>query len=131
MRWLQRFDKMHQEFPNRPQVGDEADQPDIATTVGTRQRKRLTHPCQQLRPDDSRRIVMPRTAGRIPPSGGDARGTLVWAGGLLEDQHVQSPVGHQLLQPRVLLLNLLKLLRHLRIHPTATNASRRCPVHQR
>gem|GEM_PF-4355288 len=30
----------------------------------------------------------PRSAGRIPPSGGDARGKSVWAGCLLEDQHV-------------------------------------------
>ena len=37
MWWIQRFTKMRQDFPNRPRIGDEADQPDIATTVGTRQ----------------------------------------------------------------------------------------------
>ena len=46
MWWIQRFAKMRQDFLNRPQVGDEADQPDITTTVGTSQRKVLTHPCQ-------------------------------------------------------------------------------------
>ena len=51
---------MRQDFPNRLQVGDEADQPDIATTVGTRQRKHLTHPCQQLRPVNPRRVMMAR-----------------------------------------------------------------------
>jgi len=48
MWWNQRFTQMRQDFPNRPQVGDEADQPDITATVGTRQRKLLTHPCQKL-----------------------------------------------------------------------------------
>jgi len=48
MRWLQRFAKMRQDFQNRPQFGDEADQPDIVDTVGTRQRKLLTQPYQQL-----------------------------------------------------------------------------------
>ena len=60
----------------------------------------------------------PRSAGQIPPSDADARGISVWAGGLLEDQHVQSLIRYQPLQPRVLLLELLKLLRHLRIHAT-------------
>ena len=90
------------------------------------------------RPFFPRPFPAPRSAGRIPPSDGDARGTSVelrhasvWAGGLLEDQHVQGLVRHQLLQPRVLLLELLKLLGHLRLHPAATTASRRCPVRQR
>ena len=60
----------------------------------------------------------PRPAGQIPPSDADARGISVWAGGLLEDQHVQSLIRYQPLQPRVLLLELLKLLRHRRIHAT-------------
>jgi hypothetical protein len=33
------------------------------------------------------------------------------------DPHIQSLMRHQLLQPRVLLLEFLKLLGHLRIHP--------------
>ena len=75
------------------------------------------------RPFFPRPFPAPRSAGRIPPSDGDARGKSVdlrhagvWAGGLLEDQHVQGLVRHQLLQPRVLLLELLKLLGHLRVH---------------
>jgi len=64
-----------------------------------------------------RHLHAPSAAGRIPPSDGDARGKSVWAGGLLEDQHVQGLVRNKLLQPRVLLLELLKLLGHLRIHP--------------
>ena len=60
MRWLQRFAKMRQDFSNRPRIGDEADQPDIATTVGTHHRKLLTHPCQQLRPSNPRRVVVAR-----------------------------------------------------------------------
>ena len=68
------------------------------------------------RPFFPRSFRAPRTAGRIPPFGGDARGTSVWAGRLLEDQHVQRLIRNQLLQPRVLLLELLKLLGHLRIH---------------
>ncbi len=36
------------------------DQPDAATTVGTRQRKLHTQPRQQLRPGNPRRIVMTR-----------------------------------------------------------------------
>jgi hypothetical protein len=60
MRWLQRLAKMRQDFPDRPLVGDKADQPDITTTVGTRQRKLLTHPCQQLGPGNPRRVVVAR-----------------------------------------------------------------------
>ena len=44
--WIQWFTQMRQDPPDRSRVGDEADQPDIAATVGTRQRKLLTHPCQ-------------------------------------------------------------------------------------
>jgi hypothetical protein len=51
---------MRQDFPNRHRVGDEADQPDITTTVGTHQRKLLTQSCQQLRPGNPRRVVMAR-----------------------------------------------------------------------
>ena len=57
-------------------------------------------------------------------SGGDARGMSVdlrnasaWAGGLLEDQHVQGLVRHKSHQPRVLRLELEKLLGHLRPSP--------------
>ncbi len=74
------------------------------------------------RPFFPRPFPAPRSAGRIPPSDGDARGTSVelrhasvWAGCLLEDQHVQGPVRHQLLQPRVLLLELRKLLGKRRV----------------
>jgi hypothetical protein len=31
-------------FPNRPRIGNEGDQPDITTTLGTRQRKLLAMP---------------------------------------------------------------------------------------
>jgi hypothetical protein len=51
---------MRQDLPDRPRVGDEADQPNIATTPGTRQRKLLTHPCQQLGPGNPRRVVVAR-----------------------------------------------------------------------
>jgi len=47
---------MRQDFPDRPWVGDEADQPAIAITVGTRQRKRPIHPCQWLRPGNFCRV---------------------------------------------------------------------------
>src|SRR5210317_1982946 len=60
MRRIQRFAKMRQDFPDRPRVGDEADQADIATTVGTYQRKLLTQSCQQLRPGNPRRVVVAR-----------------------------------------------------------------------
>ena len=65
--------------------------------------------------------------GAIAPVAGKS----AWAGCLLEDQQVQGLVRHKLLQPRVLLLELLKLLGHLRIHTAATTAARRCPVRQR
>jgi len=76
------------------------------------------------RPFFPRPFHAPRSAGRIPQSDGDARGKSVylryasmWAGGLLEDQHVQGLVRHQLLQPGVLLQAFLKLLGHPWIHP--------------
>ena len=58
--WVQRFTQMRQDPPDRPRIGDEADQPDIATTVGTHHRKLLTHPCQQLGPGNPRRVVVAR-----------------------------------------------------------------------
>jgi len=51
---------MRQDFPDRPRIGDEADQPDITATPGTRQRKLLNHPCQQLGPGNPRRVVVAR-----------------------------------------------------------------------
>jgi len=51
---------MHQDFPDRPLVGDEADQPDITTAPGTRRWKLLTHTCQQPRLGNTRRIVVAR-----------------------------------------------------------------------
>ena len=53
MGWLEWLTNVRQNLPNRLQLGDEADQPDITAAARTRQRKLLTHPCQQLRPGDS------------------------------------------------------------------------------
>src|SRR4051812_14180965 len=46
-----------------------------------------------------------------------ARGSPVWAGGLPQNLIIQRLVRDQPFQPRVLLLQLLQLTRHLRIHP--------------
>ena len=52
---------MRQYLPNRLQLGDEADKPDITAATGTRHRKLLAHPRQQLRPGNSRRVVRARS----------------------------------------------------------------------
>ncbi len=40
----------------------------------------------------------------------------MWAGCLLQNQHVQSLLRHKLLEPIVLLLEFLNLFGHLRVH---------------
>ena len=47
------------------------------------------------------------------------RGSPVFLRGFLEDLHVQSLLGHHLLQPRIFFLKGLQLLGHLRLHAAA------------
>jgi len=50
-RWrLERFAKMREDFPDRPRIGDECDQPDVAAAGGARKRKLLPDPRHQLGP---------------------------------------------------------------------------------
>jgi hypothetical protein len=50
-RWrLERFAKMREDFPNRPRLRDECDQPDVAATVRALERKLLPDPRHQLGP---------------------------------------------------------------------------------
>jgi len=46
-----------------------------------------------------------------------ARGSPVWAGGLLQDLYIERLLGHQLLQAGILFLQSPQLLGHLRRHP--------------
>lgn len=54
------------------------------------------------------------------------RGSSVWAGCFLQAQHVDGLVCHGPLEPRVLLLEFVKLLGQLRIDAAVTTASWRC-----
>ena len=51
-----------------------------------------------------------------PLRGGVARGSEVSLGGFLQDQHVQSLIGDQLLEPGILFLKCTQLLGHLWSH---------------
>jgi len=48
---------MREDFPDRPRLRHERDQPDVATTPRALERKLLAHPGHQFRPRDSRRVV--------------------------------------------------------------------------
>ena len=49
-RWFERFAKMCEDFPDRPRLRDERDQPDVAATVRALERKLLPDPRHQLGP---------------------------------------------------------------------------------
>jgi len=52
-RWrLERFAKMREDFPDRPRLRDERDQPDVAAAVRAQKRKLLPHPRHELGPGD-------------------------------------------------------------------------------
>ncbi len=61
----------------------------------------------------------PSDDGRLSRCGDVARGLPVSLGGLLEELHVECPVGHQLLHPGVPFLQGLDLLGRLRSHASA------------
>jgi hypothetical protein len=79
-RRLERFAEVCQDLPDRPRIGDECDQPDVAAAVRALKWKLLPHPRHQFRPRNPRRVVRagllirirttaaPRgaTAGRMP-----------------------------------------------------------------
>ena len=46
-RWLEQFAQMREDFPDRPRLRDERDQPDVAATVRALERKLLPHPGHQ------------------------------------------------------------------------------------
>ena len=49
-RWVERFPEMCQDLPDRPRIGDERDESDVAAAVRARKRKLLPHPGQEFRP---------------------------------------------------------------------------------
>ena len=49
-RWFERFAKMCEDFPDRPRLRDERDQPDVAAAVRALERKLLPDPRHQLGP---------------------------------------------------------------------------------
>ena len=49
-RWFEWFAEVCQDLPDRPRIGDECDQPDVAAAGGARKWKLLTHPGHQLGP---------------------------------------------------------------------------------
>jgi hypothetical protein len=49
-RRLERFAEVCQDLPDRPRIGDECDQPDVAAAGGARKWKLLPHPRHQFRP---------------------------------------------------------------------------------
>ena len=57
-RWgLERFAQMREDFPDRPRLRNERDQPDVAAARWALERELLTHPGHEFRPRDSRRVV--------------------------------------------------------------------------
>jgi hypothetical protein len=56
-RRLERFAEVCQDLPDRPRIGDECDQPDVAAAGGARKWKLLPHPRHELGPGDPRGVV--------------------------------------------------------------------------
>jgi len=48
--WLERFAEVGQNLADRARLGDERDEPDVATTSRTLKRKLLPHPGQEFHP---------------------------------------------------------------------------------
>jgi hypothetical protein len=49
-RWLERFAEVTQDLPDRPRIGNERDESDVATTPRALQRKLLAHPSDKATP---------------------------------------------------------------------------------
>ena len=56
-RWFEWFAEVCQDLPDRPRIGDECDQPDVAAAGGARKWKVLPHPRHELGPGDPRGVV--------------------------------------------------------------------------
>ena len=56
---------MCQNLPDRPRIGDECDEPDVAAAGGARKSKLLPHPRHQLGPGNPRRVVRAGLSMRV------------------------------------------------------------------
>ena len=59
-RRLERFAEMCQDLPDRPRIGNERDESDVATTPRALQRKLLAHPSHEFGPRDPGGVVRSR-----------------------------------------------------------------------
>jgi len=73
-RRLERFAKSLEDFPDRPRLGDERDQPDVAATRWALQRKLLTQPRHQLGPRNPGGVVRAGLLIRVIPVTAASRG---------------------------------------------------------
>jgi len=76
-RTLERFAEMRKNLPDRPWLGDERDQPDVAAAVWALKRKLLPHPRHQFCPCNPRRIVGAGLWGRVIRVAAASRGAPV------------------------------------------------------
>ena len=56
-RRLERFAQMREDLPDRPRIGNERDESDVATTPRARKRKLLAHPSHEFGPSDPGGVV--------------------------------------------------------------------------
>ena len=56
-RRLERFAQMREDLPDRPRIGNERDESDVATTPRARNRKLLPHPGHEFGPRDPGGVV--------------------------------------------------------------------------
>ena len=56
-RRFERFAEVGEDLPDWPRIGDECDEPDVATTPRARKRKILPHPGHQFRPGNPGCVV--------------------------------------------------------------------------
>ena len=59
-RRLERFAKMRENLPDRPRIGNERDESDVATTTRALERKLLPHPSHEFGPSDPGGVVRSR-----------------------------------------------------------------------
>ena len=62
---LEPFAEMRADFPDRPRIGDERDQPNVTAITRALERKLLPHPRHELRSGNPRRIVGAGLWGRV------------------------------------------------------------------
>jgi hypothetical protein len=73
---MERLIQMRENPPDRPRLGDERDEPDVAAAVRALEWKLLPHPCHQFGPGDPRGVVSAGLGGGTGVESGAQKATV-------------------------------------------------------